>query len=380
VSPPRRLRSLDVFRGLTVAAMILVNSPGGDAVFAPLRHADWHGCTPTDLIFPAFLVIMGVSAVFSDAARRERGEPPAATARRIAARAAMLVALGLLVNLFLYHGRDGLRFTGVLQRIALCWLAVEAFLRLDRPAFEPIAAVALLLGYQLLLGGDMTRDGNFAYRLDARIFNGRLLDDPWGDPEGLTSTLGAVATALLGLMAGRRLVRDGPAAAGALGAAGLGLAALGAAWSALLPLNKHLWTSSYAVFAGGLSLAGLALCLRLVEARPARWARAFEALGRRALAAYVLAGLAYGIQEFVRVPLPDGSPGNLKLLFTAALFGSWLPPKAASLAYALAFTGAAAAAAVAVRRVARGEAPARSEAVGRSPGSVGGSDPRPGGS
>lgn len=345
MSPPRRLRSLDVFRGLTVAAMILVNSPGGDSVFAPLRHADWHGCTPTDLIFPAFLVIMGVSAVFSDAARRERGEAPAETARRLAARVAVLLALGLLVNLFLYHGREGVRLTGVLQRIALCWLAVESFLLLDRPAVEPVAAVALLLGYQLLLGGDLTRDGNFAYRLDARIFDGHLLSDPWGDPEGLTSTLGAAATALLGLMAGRRLVRDGPAAAEGLFVAGLALAALGAVWSARLPLNKHLWTSSYAVFAGGLSLAGLGLCLRLVEERPARWARPFEGLGRRALAAYVLAGLAYGIQEFVRVPLPGGAPGNLKLMLTASLFGSWLPPKAASLAYALAFTGTAAAAA-----------------------------------
>ena len=380
MTPSRRLRSLDVFRGLTVAAMILVNSPGSDAVFAPLRHADWHGCTPTDLIFPAFLVIMGVSAVFSDAARRERGEAPAETARRVFVRAALLVALGLLVNLFLYDGRDGLRLTGVLQRIALCWLAVEAFLRLDRPAFEPAAAVALLIGYQLLLGGDLTREGNLAYRLDARMFDGHLLADPWGDPEGLTSTLGAAATALFGLMAGRRLVRDGPAAAGLLAAAGLALAALGAAWSALLPLNKHLWTSSYAVFAGGLSLAGLALCLRLVETRPARWASPFEALGRRALTAYVLAGLAYGIQEFVRVPLPDGSPGNLKLLLTAALFGSWLPPKAASLAYALAFTGAAAAPPGAARGAPRGAAPPPPAAGGRPPARVGGCDPRRGGS
>ena len=120
---------------------------------------------------------------------------------------------------------------------------------------------------------------------------------------------------------------------------------MGRLTSSLLPVNKSIWTSSYAVFAGGLSLAGLALCLRLVERRAALWARHFGALGRRALAAYVVAGLAYGIQEFVSVPLPDGSPGNLKLLLTAALFGSWLPPKAASLAYALAFTGAAAAAA-----------------------------------
>lgn len=351
-----RLRSLDVLRGLTVAAMILVNSPGNGAAFAPLRHARWHGWTPADLIFPAFLVIMGVSAAYCAAQRRARGTAPEATARRVLRRAAVLLALGLLVNFFLYPGKDGLRLPGVLQRIALCYLAVEAFLLLDRPGAEPAAAAGLLIGYWLLLtrvpvpghgAGVLTPDGNFAYWLDGRIFGGRLLDDPWGDPEGLTSALGALATALLGLMAGRRILREGPRAAAAVGLAGLALAGAGAAWSARLPLNKHLWTSSYALFSGGLSVALLALFLRFVEGRPARWALPFEALGRRALTVYVLAGLAYGVQEFIRVPLPDGSAGNLKLLLTAVLFGPWLPAKAASLAYALAFTGAAAAAATA---------------------------------
>lgn len=394
MSATPRLRSLDVFRGFTVAAMILVNSPGRGEAFAPLRHADWHGWTPTDLIFPSFLVIMGVSAAYGAATRRERGEAPAAAALRVFRRAAVLLALGLLVNLFLYPGAGGLRIPGVLQRIALCYLAVEAFLLLDLPSAEPAAAAGLLAGYWLLLAavpvpghgpGVLTPEGNFSYWLDRRIFGGRLLDDPWGDPEGLTSTLGALATALLGLMAGRRLLSEGPRAAEAVGLSGLALAATGAAWAAALPLNKHLWTSSYALFSGGLSLSGLAACLRLVEGRPARWALPFEALGRRALAAYVLAGLAYGIQEFIRVPLPDGSPGNLKLLLTAVLFGAWLPAKAASLAYALAFTGVATAVAMAFRGAPPrpaivGKPRERAGAGARRPGSAAGSAPRRGGS
>lgn len=374
-----RLRSLDVYRGVTVAAMIMVNSPGNGAAFAALRHADWHGCTPADLVFPSFLVIMGAAAVFSVAARRARGQAGAAIWRHVLARTIVLTALGLLVNSFLYPGLDGLRLTGVLQRIALCYLAVEGLLLLDRPAAELAAAAGLLAGYWLLLAaapvpgggaGVLTRDGNFAYWLDGLVFGGRLLDDPWGDPEGLTSTLGALATSLLGVAAGRRMLRDGPRSAGAVGAGGLALAALGWAWSARLPLNKHLWTSSYALFSGGLSLAALALCLRLVEGRSAPWASPFEALGRRALTAYVAAGLAYAVLDSISLRLPDGSPGNLKLLATAVLFGSWLPPEAASAAYALAFTGAAAAAAMAFRARPRRPLEASRALSGRRPASL----------
>lgn len=341
-----RLRSLDVYRGLTIAAMVLVNSPGSDAVYAPLRHADWHGCTPTDLIFPAFLVIMGVSAAFS---RRE--------GHRVLTRAATLLGLGLLVNFFVFEGAGGLRYPGVLQRIALCYLGVEAFLFLDRPKTEPAAAAGLLLLYWLILTlvpvpgrgpGVLTPEGNISYWLDRRLFDGHLLADRWGDPEGLLSTMSALATSLLGLVAGRRLVRDGPAAARALGLRGLGLTAAGAAWSLGLPLNKHLWTSSYALFAGGVSLIGLALCLRLVEGRLSARTAPFEALGRHALAAYVLAGLVYSLGEFIRVRMPGGGAGDLKLWLTARLFEPWLSAPAASLAFAAAFTLLTAAAALLV--------------------------------
>ncbi len=329
--------------------MVLVNSPGNDEVFAPLRHAVWNGWTPTDLIFPSFLVIMGVSAAFSAAARESRGASPVEALPKVLWRAAMLIGLGLLVNAFIYRGTVGMRIPGVLQRIALCYLGVEAFLFLRRPKWEPAAIAGLLLAYWFLLTkvpvpgygpGILTPDGNIAYWLDRRLFPGHLMTDRWGDPEGLLPVLSALATSLMGLMAGRRLVKDGAKAGLRVGIWGLGLAALGGAWSLLLPLNKHLWTSSYALFTGGLALAGLAACLLTIEHRNGSWARPFEALGRRALLAYLLAGLFYGIQEFVTVTLPGGAPGDIKLWLTARLFEPWMTAKAASLAYASVYTAA----------------------------------------
>ncbi len=327
--------------------MVLVNSPGSDEVFAPLRHAVWNGWTPTDLIFPSFLVIMGVSAAFSNAAREARGDPPAEAARRAFLRAALLFGLGLLENAFIYWGTAGIRYPGVLQRIALCYLGIEGFLFLRRPNTEPAAAAILLLGYWFLLmnipvpghgAGVLTPEGNLSYWLDRRLFPGHLMNDRWGDPEGLLATLPALATSLLGLIAGRALVKEGGAAARQLGAWGLGLAALGALWSLALPLNKHLWTSSYALFTGGFALMGLAACLAAIEGRAAAWARPFEPMGRRALVVYILAGLFYGIQEFIPVTMPNGAPGDAKLWLTARLLEPWMTGKAASLAYAVIYT------------------------------------------
>lgn len=347
-----RLRSLDIYRGLTVAGMVLVNSSGSDEVYAPLRHAVWNGWTPTDLIFPSFLVIMGVSAAFSAAAREARGATSVEAAPRVLLRAAVLIGLGLLENAFIYHGTSGVRFPGVLQRIALCYLGVEAFLFLGRPGTEPAAAAFLLLLYWVLLmkvpvpghgAGVLTPEGNLSYWLDRRLFIGHLMKDRWGDPEGTLATMSALATSLLGLIAGRVLVKEGAQAARRLGEWGLGLAALGALWSIALPLNKHLWTSSFALFTGGLALAGLAGCLLLIEGRPAGWARPFETLGRHALSVYLLAGFLYGVQEYVSMTLPGGAPGNIKLWLTARLFAPFMSPKAASLSYAVIYTAAIAA-------------------------------------
>ncbi|MBI3565062.1 MAG: DUF1624 domain-containing protein [Elusimicrobia bacterium] len=350
-----RLRALDLFRGLTVAGMILVNCSGSDEVFPLLDHAPWHGLTLADLVFPSFLVVLGVSAALSFAARRARGGTPAGFAAYSARRALALFALGLFVNVFVFREAHGIRWPGVLQRIALCALGTSGFLLLDRPALEPAAVAALLGGYWLLLtrvpvpghgAGALTPEGNLASWLDRALMGGHL-ETPLQDPEGLLSTLPALATSLIGLAAGRRLAADGGArAAPRLAAAGVLLAALGGVWARSFPLNKHLWTSSYALVAGGLCLAGLGTCLALSGESPPRGGRALEALGRHALAAYVLSGWAYGVLEFLPARLPDGSAGNAKLWLTATLFAPWLAPRLASLAFALAFVAASAAVAL----------------------------------
>lgn len=348
-----RLRALDVFRGLTVVGMILVNCSGSDNVYAMMDHAPWNGLTLADFVFPSFLFIVGVSAALSQRARRARGEPARALARRAAQRALGLFALGMLVNFVVFREATGIRWPGVLQRIALCSLGASGFLLADAPAAEPAAVAIILLGYWLLLtrvpvpghgAGVLTPEGNLASWLDRRLMGGHLLT-PLEDQEGLLSTLPSLATTLMGVIAGRRLASRGAGRSEALrlGAAGLALAALGAAWAPSFPLNKHLWTSSFALVTGGACLAGLAACLLLFDQARERWTLPLEALGKRALAAYVLAGFVYGVLEFVKVPLPGGAAGNLKLWLNARLFGSWLSPRTASLAFAAAFAALSAA-------------------------------------
>ena len=336
--------------------MVLVNCSGRDDVYPLLDHASWHGLTAADLVFPSFLVLIGVSAVLSAAVRRAQGEPRAETARRALLRAAGLFAFGLLVNLVLFREAGGLRWPGVLQRIAVCSLGISGILLLDAPALEGGAAALLLLVYWLLMtrvpvpgygAGVLTPEGNLEGWLDRMILGGHIFA-PWGDQEGLLSTLPALATSLLGVGAGRIILRYGRGVrtASAIGAAGLLLAMLGWIWGRTFPLNKHLWTSSYALLTGGLTLAGLAGSILLIDERPAKWALPLEAMGRRALMLYAVSGLLYGIQEFISVRLPDGSAGNIKLWIMATVFDPWLSSKTASLAYALAFTALCAAFAV----------------------------------
>jgi predicted acyltransferase len=359
--PTNRLRALDLFRGLTVAGMIVVNCSGSDDVFPWSDHAPWNGFTPADLVFPSFLVVLGVSAALSYTARRARGGTPAQFAEKSAVRAAGLFALGLLVNFVVFREAHGIRWPGVLQRIALCSFGTAGFLLLDMPALEPAVVFALLVGYWLLLTrvpvpgfgpGVLTPQGNLASWLDRRLMGGHL-ENALQDPEGLLSTVPAFATSLIGLIAGRRLAPapDDPAVTRRLIVGGALLALLGAAWSTVFPLNKHLWTSSYALLTSGLCLSGLGSCIVLCRESAPRWGRAFESMGRRALAVYVLTGFVYGILEFIPARLPGGAAGNAKLWLNAHLFLWWLAPKPAALMFALVFTAAAAALALRTDRV-----------------------------
>lgn len=291
--PAERLTSLDVLRGLTVAGMILVNNAGDwSKVYGPLAHAEWHGWTPTDLIFPFFLFIVGVSITLSFARR-------APTTGAIVRRAALLFALGLLLNAFPFAGERPLRVLGVLQRIALCYLAAGLLAaRLPWRAQAGVAAGLLVLhtaALRLVPGFDLTKGGDVGSWLDRLLLSGHLHQakaDGYSsfDPEGLFSTLPAVATTLAGVLAGRWLGETARAAherASGLFFAGLVGALAGLVADAGVPINKSLWTASYVLLSGGLACQALAACWWLVDLQGVRaWTPPFLAFGRNPIVAF----------------------------------------------------------------------------------------------
>ena len=306
MSTTSRLVSLDVFRGLTIAGMILVNNPGTwSAVYWPLTHADWHGWTPTDLIFPFFLFAVGVSIALALAPRLERDEPRGRLLLRIVSRSVILVALGLFLAGFPSFDFATIRIPGVLQRIAVCYLAAAllfvATWRRHPVAVTTAVLVSLLLGYWALMvlvpvpgfgAGDLGKEGNLAAYIDRAVLGPHI----WRaakvyDPEGILSTLPAVATTLAGVLTGLWLRAARPLVAKAAGMAAAGVVAvvLGLAWGRWFPINKALWTSSYVVFTAGAALLILAACFWLVEIRQwRRWATPFVVFGTNAIAAFVL--------------------------------------------------------------------------------------------
>ena len=283
---PARLLSLDLLRGLTIAFMILVNNNGDEAhAFWPLKHAAWNGFTPTDLVFPTFLLLVGVSLVLSTASRLARGISRRSILIHALRRTVLLFLLGLVVNSFPFFRLSTLRVYGVLPRIAVCYLIATLFvLSTRRWRVIAAAAVAALVGYWLLMRfvpvpgyGVPThaiplldRDANLTAWLDRRIFSAPHLYERTRDPEGLLSTLPAVGTILIGVLAGLwiRSTRTLAQKARGLAIAGLSLALLGGLWNLSFPINKKLWTSSFVLFAGGLSLLLFALSIWIVDVRP----------------------------------------------------------------------------------------------------------------
>jgi predicted acyltransferase len=373
---PARLASLDIFRGMTVAAMLLVNDPGDwGAIHWPLRHAEWHGWTPTDLIFPFFLFMVGITTRLSLAHRRAEGADQVALVGQILRRSATLFLLGLFLNWFpgLALGPEAgdwsarildrllhLRIPGVLQRIALAYGFV-AFLTLHLSLRRQLALIpVILVAYWLLLtavpvpgsgavGAAAIADpsGTLAAWIDRTLFDwGPLGNHLWDqgrtwDPEGLLSTLPALATTLLGAAAGAWLGRRdlgldrriaGLALAGVLGILA------GLAWSGILPINKNLWTSSYVLFSAGAAALALALTMALVEqAGAVRWARPFLPFGVNPILAYVGSELmAILIYEVIPVPTPGGSIPLEAWIYRHGFLG-WLDPENASLGFALLF-------------------------------------------
>jgi len=332
---PARYASVDALRGITVAAMLLVNNPGTwSHVFAPLEHAQWNGCTPTDLIFPFFLVIVGVSIGLGVVPRVEQGGDRAALTRTVLVRALRILGLGLLLHLLAWWWLDlpHYRPWGVLQRIGLCF-AIAGMAAIWLSARMQWLCIGLLLGgyAALLAAGGTPPWHNLPSRVDTALLGPLLYqyDAATGlghDPEGLLSTLGALASTLLGLHAAALLRSGRPLR---LLAAAIVLLVAGGVWSHWLPINKNLWTPSYVLWTAGWAYAALWLAHRLVDRN------SWPALGRRfgvnAITAYAGSGV------MVLAMLGTGSWGWLY----AQVFDRWITPLAgaetASLAMALAF-------------------------------------------
>jgi predicted acyltransferase len=343
-----RLVSLDVLRGLTVAGMVLVNNPGTwSAIYAPLRHAAWHGWTPTDMVFPFFVFIVGVAIPIALGPRLERSGQAGALGR-VVRRSAIIFGLGLLLQALPSFDWATLRIPGVLQRIALCYLAAGTLFLLTSLRTQALVTAGLLLGYWAVMtlvpvpgygAGDLSQAGNLAAYLDRAILGQAHM---WRvsrvyDPEGILSTLPAIATALLGVLTGqwlRRRPTTGATAARLALAGALG-AVVGQIWSVWFPVNKSLWTSSYVVLMGGLALITLALCYWLIEVQGyRRWATPFVAFGVNALALYFLSSAVAQILVTIQAGLENAS---LKSLLFNWLFAPWASPINASLAYACAY-------------------------------------------
>ncbi|MGM9513311.1 acyltransferase family protein [Roseateles sp. DB2] len=336
MTAPQRLASVDALRGLTVAAMLLVNNPGDwGHVFWPLEHAAWNGCTPTDLIFPFFLLIAGASLSLATGGRWNRSEPAGVVLPPLLRRALKVFALGLVLHLLAWWlmGKPQYRLMGVMQRIGLC-LAFASLLgtvwRSEHARWGGVAVLLLGYGGLMVWGGGWEPSTNLASRLDTLIL-GRWnyqWDAATGlghDPEGLLSTLGALASTVLGLIAGERLRQGRGRSLWLPAALLLLLGALGAQW---VPWNKQLWTPSFVLWTGGWAFAALALAYELVDRRGLPpLGRAF---GVNAMAAYAGAWMCTVFLE--------GFGWMAPLYGTVfAPIGSAFGPEIQSLSFALAF-------------------------------------------
>lgn len=358
--PGTRLLFLDVVRGITIAFMIMVNNNGGSGSWPFMNHAVWNGLTATDLVFPTFVFVMGTSVVYAIESRLARGATRPQIVRKTLQRAAILCLLGIVVNSFPFFEPTHMRFYGVLQRIAVCYVAVSLlYLWSRRAAVLAATLVVVLAGYWVLLrwvpvpgaglpGRDvpfMDMRHNLVSWLDRQIFPYHLYrdlpDHNLRDPEGLLSDLPAIGTALMGVLTAVWLRTRASASAKTRGLAAAAATSLmlGYGWSLWFPLNKNLWTSSYVLVAGGYALALLTLVYWAIEQRGWRtgWTWIWLVFGSNAIGAYMFSELLPAVLQLIDVGTGDAETDVITFLMRH-VFAHVPDPGWAAFAYSVSFT------------------------------------------
>lgn len=358
ISSGKRLVSLDFFRGATVAAMILVNNPGSwSNIYGPLKHAAWHGWTPTDLIFPFFLFIVGVSIVLAFTKAKSKGAENSVLLKKTLIRAAKIFGLGIALSAFpyltffpdfgLHSNLAELRIPGVLQRIAICYALASILFLYTKPKTQMITLVSLLVGYWILMigipvpgfgaGAIDNPEGNLAAYIDQLLLSGHTWKENW-DPEGLLSTLPALGSTLIGVWTGRILMKEHDSEASRtlqFFIWGFVLLTIGYVWSWVFPLNKSIWTSSYAVFTGGQAMCIFAVCYWFLDVKEKRkftsWGVAF---GLNAITVFFLSGLIARILGMITFDYA-GTTYSVKGWIYQVVLSSIASPINASLLYAI---------------------------------------------
>ena len=348
-----RLMSLDAFRGATIAGMMLVNNPGTwSAIYPQLEHAEWNGWTFTDWIFPFFLWIVGVAMTMSFAHRQERGDTKKQLLIQVVKRSLIIFGLGLFLAGFPFFNLSTIRIPGVLQRIAVCYFIASLIVLYTKNMRTQVYWLAgFLISYWLMMklipvpeigAGIMERGKNFSAYIDSMLLSGHM----WGytktwDPEGIVSTLPAVATTLFGVMAGHylRSQHSKEEKTAWMFVAGNILLFLGATLDMWLPINKSIWTTSYSIFMAGWALVCFAMFYWIIDVKGyKRWVKPFIIFGMNAITVFVISGMIgrlYG--SVIKLKQPDGSEISLQGYIFRTFFLPLASPINASLIYAICF-------------------------------------------